>query len=156
MSKNKETFSKNINIKNRVASFEFHFIETFVAGVVLVGTEIKSIRQGKVNMQDAYAFFDEEGELWLKQLNISPYENGTHTNHEAKRERKLLLKKKEIKRLLSKSEEKGLTIVPTRLFVNEKGFAKIEIALARGKKLYDKREDIKKRDSERELQRQEY
>ena len=148
----KETFAKKINIKNRKASHEFQFLDTYTAGMVLQGTEIKSIRQGKVNMQDAFCFFN-NGELWVKQMQISPYSKGTHYNHVADRERKLLLEKRELRKLEDKSQVQGLTIIPIRLFINDKGFAKLDIALAKGKKLYDKREDIKKRDTQRELDR---
>ncbi len=148
----KETFTKNINIKNRKASFEFYFLEKYVAGMQLNGTEIKSIRQGKINMQDAFCYF-KNGELWIKQMQISAYENGTHYNHIADRERKLLLSKKELKKLASGAEEQGITVIPTRLFTNERGWAKLEIALAKGKKLYDKRESIKEKDTKRELAR---
>ncbi len=152
MAKAKETFQKKVNIKNRKASFEYEFLDKYVAGMVLQGTEIKSIRQGKVNMQEAFAYF-KDGELWIKQMHISPYTNGTHYNHESDRERKLLLQKRELKKLEAKMEQTGLTIVPTRMFISDKGYAKLEIALARGKKLYDKREDIKERDTKRELAR---
>lgn len=148
----KETFTKNINIKNRKASFEFYFLEKYVAGMQLQGTEIKSIRQGKVNLQDAFCYF-KDGELWIKQMQISAYENGTHYNHVADRERKLLLSKRELKKLANGAEEQGITIIPTRLFTNERGWAKLEIALAKGKKLYDKRESIKEKDTKRELAR---
>lgn len=144
-------FSNNIQIKNKKASFEFHFIETYIAGIVLTGTEIKSVREGKVNLQDAFCVFFKE-ELWIKQMHISPYVQASHYNHDLTRERKLLLNKKELKKLQSK-QEKGLTIIPTRLFINERGLAKIEIALAKGKKLYDKRDDIKERDVKREMER---
>lgn len=149
----KTKFSKNINIKNRKASFEFHFLDKFVAGIMLKGTEIKSIRLGKASLAEAFCFFDSKAGLWVKQMHISPYQNGTHENHEAMRERKLLLSKKELNKLQKKLEEKGLTIIPTRLFINEKGLAKLEIALARGKKLYDKREDLKEKDAKREIAR---
>jgi SsrA-binding protein len=148
----KETFLKEVNIRNRKASFEYEFIDKYIAGIILTGTEIKSIRLGKVNMLEAFCFF-KNGELWVKQLHISPYSKGTHYNHQEDRERKLLLQKKELRKLESKSEEKGMTIIPIRVFVNENGFAKIEIAMARGKKLYDKREDIKEKDVKREMQR---
>jgi SsrA-binding protein len=148
----KETrFSNNIQIKNRKASYEYHFLDTFIAGIVLTGTEIKSIREGKVNLQDAFCVFYGD-ELWVKQMHISPYTQASHYNHEMTRERKLLLTKKELKKLLSKNE-KGLTIIPIRLFINDRGFAKLEIALAKGKKLYDKRDDIKDRDLKREMER---
>ncbi|MGR3810865.1 SsrA-binding protein SmpB [Jiulongibacter sp. NS-SX5] len=145
--------SKNIEIKNRKASFEYHFIDTYTAGVVLKGTEIKSIRMGKVNISDAYCYFT-NGELFIKNLNISPYDYGTHYNHDPLRERKLLLEKKELRKLEAKMKDVGLTIIPTRIYVNEKGLAKINIALAKGKKLYDKRESIKAKDIERQEKRQ--
>jgi SsrA-binding protein len=143
-------FSNNINIRNRQATFEFELLDKYVAGLVLKGTEIKSIREGKVNLQDGYCYFN-SGELFVKGINITPYAQGTHYNHEAQRERKLLLKKTEIGKLETKVEEKGLTLIPVRLFINDRGFAKLEIALARGKKLHDKRESIKERDVKREL-----
>lgn len=140
---------------NRRASFEFAFIEKFVAGMVLTGTEIKSIRLLKLNMQDAFCFFKDD-ELFVRQMHISTYSDGTHYNHNPLRERKLLLKKKELAKLQKKMEEKGMSIIPVRLFINDKGIAKLEIALARGKKLYDKREDIKAKDVKREMERQDY
>jgi SsrA-binding protein len=143
-------FSNDINIRNRQATFEFELLDKYVAGLVLMGTEIKSIREGKVNLQDGYCYFN-NGELFVKGINITPYAQGTHYNHEAQRERKLLLKKTEIGKLETKVEEKGLTLIPVRLFINDRGFAKLEIALARGKKLHDKRESIKERDVKREL-----
>ena len=145
-------FSNDINIRNRQASFEFELLDKYVAGLVLKGTEIKSIREGKVNLQDGYCYFN-NGELFVKGINITPYAQGTHYNHEAQRERKLMLKRMELKKLERKVEEKGLTIVPTRLFINDRGFAKLEIAVARGKKMHDKRENIKERDAKRELDR---
>jgi SsrA-binding protein len=143
-------FSNDINIRNRQATYEFELLDKYVAGLVLMGTEIKSIREGKVNLQDGYCYFN-NGELFVKGINITPYAQGTHYNHEAQRERKLLLKKTELKKLERKSEEKGLTMVPVRLFINDRGYAKLEVALARGKKLHDKRESIKDRDAKREL-----
>lgn len=148
----KDRFSKDINIKNKQASFQYEFIDTFVAGIVLKGTEIKSIREGKVNLQDGYCYFN-SGEIFAKGINVNPYSQGTHYNHEAARERKLLMKKSELAKLEGKVEEKGLTLVPTRLFINDRGFAKLEIALARGKKTHDKRNTIKERDIKRELSR---
>jgi SsrA-binding protein len=145
-------FSNDINIRNRQASFEFELIDKYVAGLVLMGTEIKSIREGKVNLQDGYCYFN-NGELFVRGVNITPYAQGTHYNHEAQRERKLMLKRLELRKLERKVEEKGLTLVPTRLFINDRGFAKLEIALARGKKMHDKRENIKERDAKRELNR---
>ncbi len=143
---------KTINIQNRKASFEFFFLEEYSAGMVLTGTEIKSIREGKVSMADAYCIFN-KGELYVKNLNISKYENGTHYNHEPLRERKLLLKRKELKKLESKLTDKGLTIIPTRVYINDSGLAKIDIALAKGKKLYDKRDSIKDKDMKRDQDR---
>ncbi|MFZ2905778.1 MAG: SsrA-binding protein SmpB [Cyclobacteriaceae bacterium] len=145
-------FSNDINIRNRQASYEFELLDKYVAGVVLTGTEIKSIREGKVNLQDGYCYFN-AGELFVRGVNITPYAQGTHYNHEAQRERKLLLKRMELKKLERKVEEKGLTLVPVRMFINDRGFAKLEIALARGKKMHDKRENIKERDAKRELNR---
>jgi SsrA-binding protein len=146
----KARFTSDINIKNRQASFQYEWIEKFIAGIALMGTEIKSIREGKVNLQDGFCYFN-NGQVFAKGINITPYSQGTHYNHEAARERKLLLKKSEIARLEGKVEEKGLTLIPVRLFINERGFAKLEIVLARGKKLHDKRESIKERDVKREL-----
>lgn len=155
MSKNKQRFSGNVRIRNRKASYEFSFIDTYTAGMQLQGTEIKSIREGKVNMQDAFCYFKRE-ELFVKQMHISPYAQGTHYNHVSDRERKLLLNKKELEKLNAKSQEKGLSIIPTRLFINDQGIAKLEIALAKGKKLHDKRDSIKERDTKRELDRMKF
>lgn len=141
-----------IRIKNRKASFEYHFIDTYVAGIQLLGTEIKAIREGKVNLVDAYCHFVKE-ELFISNMTISEYSLGTYANHEPRRMRKLLLQKKELKKLRNNLKEKGLTIIPLSLFVNDKGLAKLEIALAKGKKLYDKREDIKAKDVKRDLDR---
>ncbi|MEO5603820.1 MAG: SsrA-binding protein SmpB [Cyclobacteriaceae bacterium] len=148
----KQRFTNDINIRNRQAGYEYELLEKYIAGIVLTGTEIKSIREGKVNLQDGYGYFN-NGELFVKGVNITPYAQGTHYNHEPTRERKLLLKRSELKKLEARSEEKGLTLVPTRLFINDRGFAKIEIALGRGKKLHDKRDSIKERDAKRELDR---
>jgi SsrA-binding protein len=147
-----ERFSKTVNIRNKQASFQYEFLDKYVAGIALMGTEIKSIREGKVNLQDGYVYFTTDG-AFVKGVNISPFAQGSHYNHEAARERRLLLKKSELAKLRSKSEEKGLTVVPTRLFINDRGFAKLEIALARGKKMHDKRDSIKERDIKRELSR---
>ena len=152
MAKDKQRFSSNVNIKNRKASFEYEFLEKYVAGMVLRGTEIKSIREGRVNLQEAYCTFYGE-ELWVQNMHISAYEEGNILNHEPLRRRKLLLNKRELRKLQVKLEEKGLTIVPIRLFVSDRGFAKLEIALAKGKKLHDKRESIKEKDIKRELNR---
>ena len=153
--KDKDRFSKNINIKNRKASFEYEFLEKFVAGLVLKGTEIKSIREGRVNLTEAYCTFYDDG-LWVQNMHISAYEQGNIFNHEPLRKRKLLLNKRELKKLQKKLEEEGLTIVPVRMFISDRGFAKLEIALARGKKLHDKRESIKERDVKRELSRMKF
>ncbi len=144
--------AKTVNIRNKKAAFEYAFLDTYVAGMVLKGTEIKSIRMAKVQMNDAYCFF-ERGELFITHLHISEYERGSIYNHEPTRMRKLLLKKRELSKLESKLKDKGLTIIPIRLFVSDRGFAKLEIALAKGKKIYDKREGIKDRDVQRELDR---
>jgi SsrA-binding protein len=141
-----------INIKNRKASHEYEFIDKFVAGVVLKGTEIKSIRNSHVTMSDAHCVFI-ENELWIKNLHISEYSNGGYVNHEPKRERKLLLNRQELEKINGKVTTKGMTIIPTRLFVNDKGRAKLEIAVAKGKKLFDKRESLKDKDNKRDLDR---
>ncbi|MBC7451030.1 MAG: SsrA-binding protein SmpB [Cytophagales bacterium] len=148
----KQEITKNVNIKNKKASFEYEFIETYQAGIMLKGTEIKAIRMNKASISEAYCFFD-GGELWMKNLNISMYENSSFMHHDPLRVRKLLLRKTELKKLYVNSKEKGLTIIALRLFTNDRGFAKIEIALAKGKKLFDKRESIKEKDNTRELQR---
>jgi SsrA-binding protein len=145
----KDKIAKTIDVTNRRAAFEYFFLDTYTAGMVLMGTEIKAIRQSKFNMTDCYCLFLHENELYVRNLHISPYEQGNQYNHQPLRDRKLLLKKKELKKLANKLDDQGLTIVPTRLFINEKGLAKIEIALAKGKKLYDKRETIKERDLKR-------
>ena len=144
--------SSKINIKNRKASFEYQFIATFVAGISLVGTEIKSIRNNKANISDAYCVFVDK-ELFVKKLHIDEYTNGGHINHKPKRDRKLLLNRQELNKMLGKVTEKGNSIIPIRLFINEKGKAKLEIALAKGKKVYDKRESIKEKDQKRDMER---
>ncbi|MFN5183493.1 MAG: SsrA-binding protein SmpB [Bacteroidota bacterium] len=143
---------KTVEIKNRRASFDYSFLEKYIAGMVLKGSEIKSIRQGKVNLSDSYCVLT-NGELFIRNLQISEYEKTTHFGHEPGRDRKLLLTSNEIKKLEKKLKDQGLTIIPTRLFINEKGWAKLEIALAKGKKAFDKREDIKKKDIQREISR---
>lgn len=152
MSKDRFAKDKDVNIRNRRAGFEYELLDKYIAGIQLKGTEIKSIREGKVNLQDGYCYFA-AGEAFVKGITISAYEQGTHYNHEPERERKLLLKKTEITRLASRVEEKGLSLIPTRLFINDRGYAKIEIALGRGKKLHDKRNSIKEKDIKRELSR---
>ena len=151
--KKKERFAKTVNLRNRRASFEYQFLETLTAGIALTGTEIKSIRESKANLTDAFGLFL-NNELYLRQMHISPYDQGTHYNHNPIRDRKLLLTRKELRRLGKELETQGLTIIPIRLFINEKGLAKVEIALAKGKKLYDKREDIKNKDLKREMERE--
>lgn len=146
------TTTNTINIKNRRASFEYAFIDKYIAGIQLTGTEIKSVREGKSNINDAFGVFMND-ELYVRNMHIAHYFNGTYNNVEEKRDRKLLLTKHELRKLQEKLKDKGLTVIPLRLFISEKGYAKLEIALAKGKKLYDKREDIKKRDTERELNR---
>ena len=141
-----------INIKNRKASHEYEFITKYVAGIVLKGTEIKSIRNSQVNMSDSHCVFIEE-ELWIKNLHISEYGSGGYSNHEPKRERKLLLNKQELEKIHGKVKTKGIAIIPLRLFVNKKGRAKIEIAVSKGKKLFDKRESLKEKDNKRDLDR---
>lgn len=152
MTKDKNRFSNNIQIKNRKASYEFEFVEKVEAGIMLKGTEIKSLREGKASIQEAYCYFKKE-ELYIKGMNISPYAQASFESHEMTRDRKLLLKKRELEKFKSKTEEKGLTIVPVRIYINNRGLAKLEIALAKGKKIYDKRESIKKKDQKRELER---
>ena len=145
-------FEKHINIKNRKASFEFEFLDKYIAGIILKGTEIKSIREGKASLTEAFCFF-KKGELFIKQMHIAPYVLASYYNHEAVRDRKLLLSKKELDKLESKFEEKGLSIIPVRLFINDRGLAKMEIALGRGKKIHDKRQNIKEKDAKRDLDR---
>jgi SsrA-binding protein len=142
----------NVNIENRRAKFDYQFIEKLVAGMVLTGTEIKSIREGKAALVDSYCYF-RNGELYIKNMHIAEYSEGTHYNHEPNRERKLLLSKMELNKLQKKLKDQGLTVIPVRLFISQSGYAKLEIALAKGKKEFDKREAIKKKDTERELAR---
>ena len=151
----KEKDPNNINIKNKKASFEYEFVDKFVAGIVLQGSEIKSIRFGKANLQASYCIIKNE-EIFVRELHISPYKQASYLNHDPKRERKLLLTKREINKLEMKSQEKGLTIIPVRLYVTNKGLAKLEIALAKGKKLHDKRHDIKEKDLKKDLERIRY
>lgn len=142
----------NINIKNKKARFEFEILDTFIAGIQLQGTEIKSIRAGKAGLVDSYCQFF-KGELYVKNMHIAEYFFASINNHESKRERKLLLQKRELQKLERKIKESGLTIVPLRLFMNERGLAKLEIGLARGKKIYDKRETLKQKDTKRDIDR---
>jgi len=141
-----------INIKNKRAYFDYEIIEKYVAGIQLSGTEIKSIRAGRAGVVDSYCYFV-RGELWVKGINISEYFYGTFNNHMPTRERKLLQNKKELYKLERKTKESGLTIIPLRMFINDRGFAKLEIGLAKGKKQHDKRETLKAKDSKRELDR---
>jgi SsrA-binding protein len=142
----------NIDIKNKKAWHEYEILDKFTAGIVLTGTEIKAIRLGKASLVDSYCLF-ENGELYVKGMHISEYDFGNLFNHFPKRDRKLLLKRRELKKLQKNVKEKGLTIVTLHMFIAESSYAKLEIALARGKKEYDKREDLKKKDSRRELDR---
>ncbi|MNK11412.1 SsrA-binding protein [compost metagenome] len=142
----------DVQIKNKRAFFDYHIIEKYNAGIALLGTEIKAIRQGKANMTDAFCMFI-GNVLYVRNLHVSEYTHSSFHHHEIKRDRILLLHKKELKKLKAKSEEKGYTIVPLRIFTNERGFAKLEIALAQGKKEFDKRDSIKDRESKREMDR---
>ena len=142
----------NINIKNRRASFDYEIIETFDAGIVLTGTEIKSIRQGKAGLTATYCLVI-NGELWVKNMYIAEYSQGSYNNHLTHRDRKLLLNKKEIQKIAKAAEQPGFSIVPLRVFLNDRGFAKMVIAIARGKKLFDKRQSIKEREDKRAMER---
>lgn len=141
-----------IDIRNRKASFEYAFLDKYVAGMQLTGTEIKSIREGKANINEGFCVFNRK-ELFVRNMHIAHYFDGTYNNVEEKRDRKLLLNRNELSKLQNKLKDQGLTIIPLRLFINEKGYAKLEIALAKGKKLFDKRQDIKKKDIDREMSR---
>lgn len=142
-----------VNIKNKKARFEYEILDKYTAGIVLSGTEIKSIRQSKASISESFCEFNEKGELFIVNMTIEPYSHGTFYNHKPKAERKLLLNKRELRKLQKDVQAKGLTIVPLLLFLSDKGLAKLEIALAKGKKLYDKRESIKDRDNKRDLDR---
>ena len=142
-----------INILNRKAKFQYEFLDKYTAGIKLVGTEIKAIREGKANIAESFCEFNEEGELFAINMHIEEYSHATYFNHNPKSERKLLLQKKELKKLEKEVRNTGLTIIPTKLFINDRGLAKLNIVLARGKKLYDKRETIKNRDNKRALDR---
>ncbi len=141
-----------IQIRNKKAAFEYHFVDTFTAGIVLTGTEIKSIRMGKASLVDAYCIVL-NGEMWVKGMNISPYFYGSYNNHNAKRDRKLLLTKREIRKLEDAGKQVGYTIVPTLIFIDARGRAKVDIALARGKKEFDKRQTLKEKEDRREMER---
>ena len=144
--------SQNINISNRRARFEYELLDFFTAGLILQGTEIKSIRQSKANINDAYCLF-ENGELIVRNMHIAEYDHGNIMNHVPNRDRKLLLTQRELNKLEGKLKDAGKTIVPLKLFISEKGYAKLEIALARGKKLYDKRDSLKQKDIQRDIDR---
>ncbi len=143
---------EQIIIKNKKASFEYSFLVSFTAGIMLTGTEVKAIREGKATLSDSFCILA-NGDLWVKNMHIAEYKQGSYNNHEPKRLRRLLLNKSELVKIQSKLKEKGVTIIPIQLFFNERGLAKLEIALARGKKTFDKREDIKKKDQQREIAR---
>lgn len=142
-----------VRIRNKKARFEYEILDKYTAGIVLTGTEIKSIRASRASIAESFCEFNEEGELFIINMTIEPYEFGSHYNHKPKAERKLLLNKKELKKLQKDVQAKGLTVIPILLFINETGYAKLEIALAKGKKLFDKRETIKDRDNKRDLDR---
>ena len=144
---------KSVNILNKKARFSYDLLDTYTAGIVLTGTEIKSIRASKASITESFCEFNEQGELFVINMTVQEYDHGNHFNHRPKAERKLLLNKKELKKLEKEVKNTGLTIVPLKLFINEKGFAKLQIALAKGKKLFDKREAIKDRDNKRNLDR---
>lgn len=141
-----------VSIRNKKASFEYFFVDTFTAGIVLTGTEIKSIRLGKASLVDSFCYIN-NGEIWVKGMNISPYFFGSYNNHEAKRDRKLLLNKREIRNLQEATKQPGFTIVPTLVFIDSRGRAKVDIALAKGKKEFDKRQTLKEKEDRREMDR---
>ncbi|MBO4529047.1 MAG: SsrA-binding protein SmpB [Paludibacteraceae bacterium] len=147
-----EKLKNDILIRNKRASFDYELLDTYQAGIVLVGTEVKSIRLGKASLVDTFCFFN-DGELWVKNMNISEYFYGTYNNHMPRRDRKLLLTKRELEKIRRQTKDTGFTIVPTKLFLNEKGLAKLEIAVAKGKKVYDKRESLKEKDDRRQMDR---
>ena len=154
MNKEEELIRKKspVSIRTKKASFEYFFVETYTAGIVLTGTEIKSIRLGKASLVNSYCYIH-NGEIWVKGMNISPYFFGSYNNHEAKRDRKLLLTKREIRKLQEATKQVGFTIVPTLVFIDAKGRAKVDIALAKGKKEYDKRQTLKEKEDRREMDR---
>ena len=148
----KQKIQKGVLIPNKRATFDYELLDTYTAGLVLVGTEIKSLRLGKASLVDAYCYFH-NGELWLKNANISEYFYGSYNNHVARRDRKLLLNRKELRKLLDYVQTPGVTIIPTKIFINERGLATVVIAPARGKKLYDKRASLREKDDRREMDR---
>ena len=141
-----------VNIKNKRATFDYELIDTYTAGIMLTGTEIKSVRLGKASLVDTFCYFA-GGELWLKNMHIAEYFYGSYNNHSARRERKLLLNRKELEKLMRDTKLPGFTIIPVRLFINEKGLAKVVVALAKGKKEYDKRESLKEKEDKRDMAR---
>ncbi len=141
-----------VNIKNKRATFDYELLDIYTAGIVLTGTEIKSLRLGKASLVDTYCFF-ERSELWVRNMHIAEYFYGTYNNHNARRDRKLLLNRKELQKLLRLTRETGFTIIPVRLFINEKGLAKLVIAVAKGKKEYDKRQSLKEKEDKRDMDR---
>lgn len=154
MNKEQELLRKKspVSIRNKKASFEYFFVDTYTAGIVLTGTEIKSIRMGKASLVDTFCYIH-NGEIWVKGMNISPYFYGSYNNHESKRDRKLLLNKKEIHNLQEDTKQVGFTIIPTLLFIDDHGRAKLDIALCRGKKEFDKRQTLKEKEDRREMER---
>ncbi len=144
--------SNTINIKNKRASYEYEFLETFTAGIQLTGTEIKSIRAGKASIIEGYCFL-KNGELFIKNMYVAEYDQGSYNNHDPKRDRKLLLNRNELDKLTKKKKDVGLTIIPLKIFISKKGYAKLNIALAKGKKLHDKRQDLKAKDDKRAMDR---
>lgn len=154
MNKEEELLRKKspVSIRNKKASFEYFFVDTYTAGIVLTGTEIKSIRQGKASLVDSFCYIH-NGEIWVKGMNISPYFFGSYNNHEAKRDRKLLLNKREINKLQEATKQVGFTIIPILVFIDDHGRAKIDIALAKGKKEFDKRQTMKEKEDRREMDR---
>lgn len=152
MAKKNTLKQQHVNIKNKRASFDYEFVDTFTAGIVLTGTEIKSIRAGKASLVDTFCYIN-NGEVWVKNMYVALYNEGSYNNHVERRERKLLLNKKEINNLRDDTKAPGFTIVPVRLFINDKGLAKMVVALARGKKEYDKRQSLKEKEDRREMDR---
>ena len=152
MSQNKLKISSSVNIQNRRARFDYLILDGYSAGIVLTGTEIKSIRTGKASLTDSFCYIN-NGEVWMKNSYIAPYERGSYLNHSARRDRKLLLNRREINRLVADSRSPGFSIVPLRIYLSERGLAKVEIALCRGKKEYDKRASLREQQDKREIQR---
>ena len=149
---NEKMKQSNINIKNKKATFDYELLDAYTAGIVLTGTEIKSLRLGKASLVDTYCLFERD-ELWVRNMHIAEYFYGTYNNHDSRRDRKLLLNRTELRKLVRATKETGFTIVPTRLFINEKGLAKLVIAVAKGKKQYDKRQSLKEKEDKRDMDR---